>query len=205
MVTFADQGHILAATDSIYGTEDLWNISGYAATGEKKLTSAHNAVEEMGFSDEAPVLSVPRSSLLLSANDSDDLDIWNLAAANKARLTDELSGDTDVISDMSASRDGRWLVSTSYDETIRLWERTGPDQFAPFGNPLNPDSAWEIDTAFSPANDTFVTLSSTGDIYLWNLDVTTAINRICADTANILTPSVWSKYLPGIPYRPPCG
>jgi WD40 repeat protein len=80
-----------------------------------------------------------------------------------------------------------------------------PDKFEPYGNPLNPDSAWELDTTFSPVNDTFAALSNAGTVYLWDLDPASAINRICADTANILTPSVWRRSLPGVPYQAPCG
>jgi WD40 repeat protein len=203
-VAFTGQGNSLAASDATGGV-DLWNMTGYAASEEKKMISGSDTGEYASYTDEAPVVSVPRTSLILNANGSDGMDVWNVGESGHAQLATELSGDTDAISDMSASRDGRWLVSTSFDETIRLWERVSPDHFAPFGNPLNPDSSWEIETAFSPVANIFVTLSSTGAIYLWNLDVTSAISRICADTANILTPSVWGKYLPGIPYQPPCG
>jgi hypothetical protein len=42
-------------------------------------------------------------------------------------------------------------------------------------------------------------------VRLWGMNVDQAIQRICATTANTLTPAKWEQYVsPDLPYRPPC-
>jgi WD40 repeat protein len=201
-VTFSDQGETLAASDDGTGAVDVWDIAGNSVAAGRSFLSPSDSFED----NPSPVTFVPGSPLLVNANAANGMDVWNTAGSSTQRPTEELSGGTGIVTDLSTSPDGHWLVSADQDGTIRLWDQVQPDKFALYGNPLNPDSAWELDTAFSPVSDgTFATLDNTGAVYLWDLDPGSAINRICADTANILTPSVWSQTLPGVPYQPPCG
>ena len=45
--------------------------------------------------------------------------------------------------------------------------------------------------------------SDDGTTRLWNLNVQSAINRICA-TAGGLTPQQWNEYIPQLRYQPIC-
>ena len=59
--------------------------------------------------------------------------------------------------------------------------------------------------AFSPDGHTLAAGSDDdGKIWLWNLDVDHAIDRICATTSDNLTPEQWARYIPELPYDPPC-
>jgi WD40 repeat protein len=43
-----------------------------------------------------------------------------------------------------------------------------------------------------------------GQVWLWNLNVNDATQRICASTNSTLTPAQWNRYIPQLPYDPPC-
>jgi WD40 repeat protein len=57
--------------------------------------------------------------------------------------------------------------------------------------------------AFSPDGHTLASGSDDGTTRLWNLNVQSAINRICA-TAGGLTPQQWDEYIRQLLYRATC-
>jgi hypothetical protein len=93
------------------------------------------------------------------------------------------------------SPDGRTLA-TSGGNTIRLWTFPPNILIDPAG-PVGP-------VAYSPDGKTLATGSGDNTVWLWNLDVDTAIQRICATMSNILTYTKWKQYLPQLPYQPAC-
>lgn len=199
-VAFSDQGKLLAATNDYTGAVSVWNISGISVTGGRSFRSASDS----GMGSVSLVAFIPHSPLLVDANADNGIDAWNAEGRNVTQPAYELTGDADVITGLAVSRDSNWLVTTDRDQTIRIWSRTPQGRFAPFGNPLEPNPEWELNTAFSPVGDSFATLSNNGSVYLWKLNPESAVSRICADTGNVLNPSVWRQYLPGVPYQPPC-
>jgi WD40 repeat protein len=59
--------------------------------------------------------------------------------------------------------------------------------------------------AFRPGSGLILASGSDDEtIRLWNLDVSEAINRICAAGRNNLTAAQRHTYIPQLPYQPPC-
>jgi WD40 repeat protein len=75
----------------------------------------------------------------------------------------------------------------------------------PLGRPLTGRTDSVNAVAFSPDGHTLASGSADHTIRLWGVNVEQAIRRICATTANTLTPATWAQYVsPDLPYRPPC-
>ena len=93
----------------------------------------------------------------------------------------------------------RWPAAAS---TARSSCGTSPilPILCPLGQPLTGSTVAVDSVAFSPDRHTLASGSDDGTIRLWNLNVQSAINRICA-TAGGLTPQQWNEYIPQLPYR----
>ncbi|MBO0872131.1 MAG: hypothetical protein J2P19_01940 [Pseudonocardia sp.] len=77
---------------------------------------------------------------------------------------------------------------------MRLWDVTDPAKPAQFGQPLTGQTDPVYAVAFNPDGR----LASTGrdrTIWIWDLNVDHAIQRICATTSNILTPEIWRRFI----------
>lgn len=77
------------------------------------------------------------------ATNTGQIVLWNLATGEKTRI---FNGHTAAAYALASSRDGRWLVSASADQTVRLWSLTNADKRPEFGAKFErqPDGAWVV-------------------------------------------------------------
>jgi WD40 repeat protein len=91
---------------------------------------------------------------------------WDLTrSGSPANL---LAGHTDVVSCVSISPDGRWLLSGGWDGTVRLWDLATRRQRAAYN--------WDLgkkvfDVAFAPDGMTAAAAGSSSTIIVWDMDV----------------------------------
>jgi WD40 repeat protein len=131
--------------------------------------------------------------------------IWLWNATNPGHLTQighPLTGPSGGVFSVAFSPDGRTLIAGSTDNTIRLWDITNPADPSQIGQPLT-DSGNLYSVALSPDGHTLAT-GSDNTVWPWNLDVNQVADRICATTSNNLTSQQWARYVPQLPYDPPC-
>ena len=69
--------------------------------------------------------------------------LWNLV---NGRITRSFRGHSGPVSSVASSPDGKWLVTGSSDQTVRLWPLAGSDRPPPFGASFErrADGAWLV-------------------------------------------------------------
>jgi WD40 repeat protein len=193
VTSISPDGHTLAVG---YGTTvQLWSIADLAHPHliPALLTGPTQWVTCIAFDHGGGILA--------AGNADDNIYLWNTRGPHPGAHLRTLTGHTDIVNSVAFSPDDRTLASSSDDDTVRLWDTATA---APIGNPLTGHTDYALAVAFSPARGTLASIGLDEAVYLWNLNVSDAISRICATTAGVLTPSLWHKDLPGVPYVPPC-
>jgi WD40 repeat protein len=102
------------------------------------------------------------------------------------------------------SPDRRTLAAGGDDGKVWLWNLADPAHPAPLGQPLTGPAGAVTSVAFSPDGRTLAASSDDETVQLWNFDIDAAIQRICATTSDTLTRAQWKRYIPQLPYDPPC-
>ena len=196
VVVFSPGGHMLARGDH-EGTIRLWDVTDPAHPGQLGLVpTGGNAVDSVAFS--------PGGHTLASGGSDGTIELWNISDPAYPRPSGRpLAGGGAEVHSVAFSPDGHTLASGSDDGTVRLWDVTDPAHPSQLGQPLTGSTVAVDSVAFSPGGHTLASGSDDGTTRLWNLNVGTAIDRICA-TAGGLTPRQWNQYIPQLPYQPSC-
>ncbi|AMV21046.1 protein kinase domain-containing protein [Planctomyces sp. SH-PL14] len=155
----------LIATGSWDRQARIWD----AATGKLKLSIPHPDLYVHG------VAWSPDGKLLATAGSARDryVNLWNAATGE---LVATLPGHTDAAVSVNFSDNGRWLLSTSYDETARLWDMADPAKPREAAV-LREHTWWVWDAAFSPnfapgepnSTNGIVTVSQDGKAVVWKV------------------------------------
>ncbi|MGH3773775.1 MAG: hypothetical protein ACRDRW_20695 [Pseudonocardiaceae bacterium] len=198
-VAFSLDGHTLASA-SADGTVRLWNVTdpAHPTLLGPPLAGHTQEVSAVAFS--------PDGHILATGSHDRAVRLWNVIdPAHPTPLGRPMTGHTDSVLQVAFSPDGHTLASGSRDQTVRLWNLADPAHPTPLGQPLTGHSDFVQTVAFSPDGRTLASGSADHTVWLWEMDVDRAIQRICATTANTLTPEKWAQYVSrDLPYQPPC-
>jgi Tol biopolymer transport system component len=190
-VAFSPDGKVLAA-GSADGYLQLWNLEKKGLIAD--LDTNGDAIFSIAFS--------PDGKSVAAGNADSTIFLRDVEFGQQAGPP--LDRHTGIVNQVAFSPDGTMLASGSMDGTILLWDvQTGQA----VGQPLDADSSGVYSIAFSPDGKTLASASGNFDhsrIMLWDVDITSWLQKTCRRAGRNFTASEWERFFPGEPYRKTC-
>ncbi|MFF9134569.1 hypothetical protein [Streptomyces sp. NPDC014806] len=149
----------------------------------------------------------PDGHTLATGNSSGTVTLWNATDPHHlTRRGSPLTVPGGSLGSVAFSPDGHTLAAAGHTDngTISLWNVTDPDHPTAIGLPLTVETGFVDVLAFSPDGHTLAATTDDGVATLWDLNVQSAISRVCAASSGALSPQQWSRYVFRLPYDPPC-
>ncbi len=149
----------------------------FAPDGKRFVTGGWNGTARVWSVEDGSYVELPHEGLYVQsvafspnanqvATGCDDksayLRIWDLETRQPLHT---LRGHEDAVTSISYSRDGKRLLTTSFDNTARIWNVETGEQL----QILEGHSWWVWDAAFSPDESQVVTVSQDGTAIVWTL------------------------------------
>ncbi|KPI06057.1 WD-40 repeat-containing protein [Actinobacteria bacterium OK074] len=189
---FGPDGSTLALSIGDGGGIGLWRADRLLTRSDTTGDATYLGTMEKPYTDgNAGVAFSPDSRLLATAAiGSNDVLLWD-TRTHKVRTT--LTGHTGVLRSLAFSPDGRTLVSTSDDRTVRLWNVSDGSAYALLNNSTIVSGA-----AFS-ADGRFLATVEGGTVRLRETDPDRVVEDMCR-TIGAVDRDGWRELAPDLPY-----
>lgn len=196
-VALSPNDHLLAAA-SADGTVRLWNITSLSHPRQfgRPLISLTSAVYQVTFSLDG--------HLLAASGEDGKVRLWNVADPSRPHLVSTMSGPIGIVYDVSFSPDGHTIATANGDKTVSLWNISNPAHPVILGTLTGPSGA-VFSATFSPSGKMIAASSQDNTTRLWFANSSLAGTYICSVAGDGITRAEWDRYVPGLPYDPPCG
>lgn len=168
--------HVCNQSDRDYRAEAKIDAVAFAPDGKRFVTGGWDGTARV-WNEDGSSLDLPQKGLYVQAvafspvanqvaTGCDDkaayLRIWDLETRQPLHT---LQGHKDAVTSIAYSKDGKRLLTTSFDNTARIWDVATGQQL----QVLAGHSWWVWDAAFSPDESQVVTVSQDGTAIVWNL------------------------------------
>lgn len=131
----------------------------------------------------------PNGDLLAIGRERGDVIIWNIQKKSLSRL---ISGHQSTVTDLQFSPDGKLLLTTSRDQTGRIWDLKDSRKLPII---LDDHNDWVYAGSFSPDGNQVLTGSGDGYIRSWPVDPSYFSNRICKLVSRNMTKQEWDEFV----------
>jgi WD40 repeat protein len=195
-VAFSPNGHLLAV-GSADKLAHLWEITNPRhPIPLKPLAGSSSYVDSVEFS--------PDGQLIATGSADDKVRVWNAANPHHPfQVTRPLTGPTNYVYNVAFSPNGRTLAATAGDGSVWLWNVAAPDKPQALATLTGASGAVFIDS-YDMNRDILAAAGDDGTVRLWDTSPSHVAAYVCSVAGSRITKSEWAKYIPGLPYNPPC-
>ncbi|WP_171047991.1 NACHT and WD repeat domain-containing protein [Nocardia cyriacigeorgica] len=184
------------AVDGEVWTLTLWNLAdpAHPTPFGEPIELAVDGISGFAISPDQRTLIV---------QDYESIQLWDIGDPTKpALIGDPVTLDGLQYGVLELSPDGRTLAIGS-DTSVQLWDISDRAHPTRLGDSITfpDDRARRI--RYHPSGKFLAGVGNDGVVRIWDLDPQHAIDRIC-DEATPMTPELWQRHLPQLPYSPPC-
>ncbi|WP_430784097.1 helix-turn-helix domain-containing protein [Actinoplanes sp. G11-F43] len=197
VVRFSPDGTLLAA-GSVDKTARIVDVRdpGNPVTLGGELRGPDHYVMSLAFH--------PNSRILAMGNGDHTARLYDLTdPAAPRRVGPVLEGPANYVYALAFTPDGGTLAAAVTDGTLWFWNTRAPARPALISTQVVPSKALYT-VAFAADGRTVAAAGREATVWLWNTDPTTVATDICATTGDPLTRAEWTRYVPSLPYQPPC-
>lgn len=192
---FSPDGRLLAASSADTRTY-LWDV----AADPPRLLGTLDGPGGFAYS---PAFSPDGRTLAVGSADR-TVRLWDVAdPAAPVPLGEPLTGPANYVYSVAFSPDGASLAAASTDGTVWVWDVSdlrAPVVAATLTGPA--DAVFSV--AWSPDGRRLAAGSADRTVRLWTVDPAEATAAVCAGSGAAISPAEWERYVPDLPYAPPC-
>lgn len=182
-----------AGNDDVY----LWNIRDRTRPALVQTVS--------GFAAAAySVAFDPKGDVLAAGSADDTVRLWHVGGdGTLTPLGGPLVGPVGYIYALSFDPKRQELAVGSTDDTVWLWDMSSPASPVHLATLAGPAEGI-LAVAFSPDGRTLAAGGHDPTVRLWDTDPGSVASWICSTAGTPITQDEWRRYVPGLPYDPPC-
>ncbi|GII85136.1 hypothetical protein Ssi03_31260 [Sphaerisporangium siamense] len=193
-LAFRPGGRVLAT--ALAAGAVLWDVADPRRPRRLSSVAGHaGAVQAVAFSADGRRLA--------TAGLDRTVRLWDVADPGRPRPLAVLTGHTGAVTSAAFAPGGRTLATASLDRTVRLWDVAGPRAAGP-AVVLTGHTDRVYAVAYSRDGRALLSAGEDRTARLWPTATGAVAVRVCELARPRITRAEWDRYLPGLPYRPPC-
>lgn len=190
-LVFLPDRSVVAVSGGLSSTIELWDVSSYGSPQKLSHDQSHTyQISEIDITRDGMLASAARDSSVRTWRVEDD------RLVQQAVVTD--SGD---VNNLVLSAGGTRMATLGRDDTLRVYTL---DDDVPTLDLSIPVGDTTEDLVGFVGEQALAVRTAHGAVDLWDLDLSSALERVCSGAGRTITAQQWDRVLPDIPYQPPC-